>query len=112
MDFDVFAPGSSAADDSDLPTLRILAGGRLVLNAAAHRLLGGTAFVQLLWDADTDSIGIMPCAENDPDSHRVTVAAAQAIITSQEFIDAYDIAPSHGLSLAWDGRMLTAPVRR
>jgi hypothetical protein len=112
MDFDLFAPGSSAADDSDVPTLRILAGGRLVLNAAAHRLLGGTAFVQLLWDADTDSIGIMPSAESDPDSHRVAVASAQAIITSQEFIDAYDISPSHGLPMLWDGRTLIAATHR
>ncbi len=111
MDFDVFAPGQSATDDSDVPTLRILPRGRLVLNTAAWKLLGETAFVQLLWDADTDSIGIMPSAEGEPDSHRVAVTAAQAVITSHEFVDLYDIPQSHGLLMLWDGRMLIANAK-
>ncbi|MCU1414831.1 MAG: hypothetical protein JWN80_2171 [Microbacteriaceae bacterium] len=111
MDFDGFAPGHSAADYSDSAVLRVLVGGRLVLNAAAHGLLGGGAFVQLLWDADTDSIGILPSAEGDPDSHRLAITASQAIITSPEFVDLYGIPLSHGMPMEWDGRMLIAAVR-
>jgi hypothetical protein len=108
MNFEMFAPGRSSADGRGTPTLRILSGGRLVLNAAAQRSLGDTAFVQLFWDADTGRIGIMPSEQGNPDTFRVTTAPSQSIITSKAFVDAYKLPLSQRMRLAWDGRMWIA----
>jgi hypothetical protein len=112
MNFEMFAPGRSSADGRGIPTLRILSGGRLVLNAAAQRSLGNTTFVQLFWDADTGRIGIMPSEQGDPDTFRVTSAPSQSIITSKAFVDAYKLPLSQRMRLAWDGRMWIASTIR
>jgi len=108
MDFDRFAPGHTAADDEDEPTLRILSGGRLVFNAAAQRMLAGTGFVQLFWDADTAKMGIMPSAEDDPDSFPLITVAGQSIVTSQAFVDEFALPLSLRMTLGWDGSMWIA----
>jgi hypothetical protein len=108
MNFEMFAPGRSSAEGRGIPTLRILSGGRLVLNAAAQRSLGDTAFVQLFWDADTGRIGIMPSKDGDPDAFRVTTAPSQSIITSKAFVDTYKLPLSQTMRLGWDGRMWIA----
>ncbi len=108
MNFEKFAPGRSSADGRGVPTLRILSGGRLVLNAAAQRMLGDITFVQLLWDADTKRIGIMPSTQDDPDAFRVTTAPSQSIITSKAFVEAYKPPLSQRMALGWDGRMWIA----
>jgi hypothetical protein len=108
MNFEVFAPGRSSSDGRGTPTLRVLSAGRLVLNAAAQRLLGDTTFVQLLWDADTKRIGIMPAAQDAPDAFRVTTAPSQSIITSKAFVETYDLPLSKRMTLGWDGRMWIA----
>ncbi|HEY4269061.1 MAG TPA: hypothetical protein VGM94_12805 [Galbitalea sp.] len=79
-----------------------------MLNAAAQRLLGDTTFVQLLWDADTKRIGIMPAAQDAPDAFRVTTAPSQSIITSKAFVETYDLPLSKRMTLGWDGRMWIA----
>jgi hypothetical protein len=108
MNFELFAPGRSSADGRGTPSLRILSAGRLVLNAAAQRLLGDTTFVQLLWDADTKRIGIMPSTQEASDAFRVTSAPSQSIITSKAFVEAYDLPLSKRMALGWDGRMWIA----
>jgi hypothetical protein len=108
MNFEMFAPGRSAADERDIPTLRILRGGRLVLNAAAQRMIGDVGFVQLLWDDDTKRIGIAPSAQGDRDAFPVVTAPKQSIVTSKEFVEAYDLPLSLAMTLGWDGRMWIA----
>ncbi len=108
MNFEMFAPGRSSADGRGVPTLRVLSGGRLVLNAAAQRMLGDAAFVQLFWDADTGRIGIRPSAQGDEDSFKVTTAPSQSIITSKAFVETYKIPLSVRMRLGWDGRMWIA----
>jgi hypothetical protein len=107
MNFEVF-DGSNAGAGRGTPSIRILGGGRLVLNAAAQRLLGETAFVQLLWDADTKRIGLKATDQSDTKGFRVTVAPSQSIITSKAFVEAHDIPLSLRMLLAWEGTMWVA----
>jgi len=75
-----------------VPTLRVLSGGRLVLNAAAQRMIGDTTFVQLLSDPDTKRVRIKPTMEYDHLAFRVTTAPSQSIITSNAFVIEHKLA--------------------
>jgi hypothetical protein len=108
MNFEMFAPGRSSADGRGTPTVRILSGGRLILNAAAQRQLGDTSFVQLHWDADTNRIGIKPSSQEDADAFRVTTAPSQSIITSKAFVETYNLPLRKRMALEWDGGMWVA----
>jgi hypothetical protein len=106
--FELYEPERSSSSGRGVPTIRALNGGRLVLNAAAVRLLGDTSFVQLLWDTESKKIGLKPSTEGDPTSFRVTRAPSQAVITSKGFIDAHNVPQSQRMKLEWDGSMWVA----
>jgi hypothetical protein len=106
--FELYEPQRSSSSGRGVPTVRALSGGRLVLNAAAVRLIGETAFVQLLWDAEAKKIGLKPTTEADPAGFRVTRAPSQAIITSKGFIDANSIPYSQRMKLELDGEIWVA----
>jgi hypothetical protein len=108
MPFEVFEPGRSNAEGRGIPTLRVLSGGRLVLNAAALRMIGGITFVHLLWDEDTKRIGIKATSATDPSAFKVTRAPSQAIITSAAFVAENKLPHSQNMRLGWDGRMWIA----
>lgn len=110
MIFEVFEP-TRANPERGTPTIRIQSDGRLILNAAAKRLLGDTTFVQLLWEADTGRIGIKPTVETDPAAFRVAQAPSQAIITSKEFIAEHNLPHGQRMKLAWDGEQWVASTR-
>lgn len=108
MSFELFAPGRSAADEQGVPTLRILSGGRLVVNAEAQRMMGDVEFVQLFWDDETLQIGIMPSTGAEVDTFRLVRAPGQSIVTSQAFIDAYQPPLGKRMPLTWNGGMWVA----
>jgi hypothetical protein len=108
MPFEVFKPARSSAEGRGIPTLRVLSGGRLVLNAAALRMIGDVRFVQLLWDAGTKRIGIKSTSATDPSAFKVTRAPSQAIITSAAFVTENKLSHSLKMRLGWDGRMWIA----
>lgn len=109
MNFELFEPTRSNPDGRGVPTLRVLSGGRLVLNAAAKRLLGDTQNVQLLWDADAKRIGLKPVSADAPGaSFRVVKAPSQAVITSKEFVDAHALQHNQRMRLEWEDEMWVA----
>lgn len=108
MTFEQFAPGRSTADGQGVPTLRILSGGRLVLNAEAQRMIGDVDYVQLFWDDETRQIGIMPSAETAVDTFRLVRAPSQSIVTSQAFIDACQPPLGQRMPLTWEHDMWVA----
>lgn len=105
--FEPFQPTRSSGSGRGIPTLRILSGGRLVLNAAAMRLLEGVEHVRLLWDADTARIGIEPAAAG-ADTFKVSRSTSQATITSKEFVDRYKPPHSQRMRLEADGAIFIA----
>lgn len=88
--------------------VRVLSGGRLVLNAAGARLLDNLQWVELLWDSEAKKFGIRPAAQGDAAAFRVTYAPSQAVITSKEFIVTHELPYSQRMRLAWDGTMWVA----
>lgn len=106
--FEPFQPVRSSDSGRGVPTLRILSGGRLVLNAAAVRLLGGIEHVRLLWDAETRRIGIERAPEPSIDTFKVSRAASQATITSKEFVDRYALPHGQRMRLEQDGDLYVA----
>ncbi|MGV8912491.1 MAG: hypothetical protein ACOH14_07735 [Rhodoglobus sp.] len=108
MNFELFEPTRSNPAGRGTPTLRVQTGGRLILNAAAKRLLGDTAFVQLLWDSKTGRIALKPTTSADSAAFRVAVGPSQATITSKSFITAHNIPFNQRMKLEWDGRMWVA----
>jgi hypothetical protein len=107
--FEVFDTSSARADlESGLPTIHAVSEGRLRLNAAAARLLGNTAWVQLLWDDETKRIGIRPATESTDSALRVTRGTSQATITSKAFVTTYKLLYKKRMRLAWDGTMWVA----
>ncbi len=106
--FEPFQPVRSSDSGRGVPTLRILSGGRLVLNAAGVRLLAGVEHVRLLWDADTKRIGIAPASESSADTFKVSRAASQATITSKEFVDHYVLPHGQRMRLELDGDIYVA----
>lgn len=106
--FEPFQPMRSSDSGRGVPTLRILSGGRLVLNAAAMRLLAEVEHVRLLWDAETKRIGIEATAEPGADTFKVSRAASQATITSKEFVDRYQLPHSQRMLLERDGAIFVA----
>jgi hypothetical protein len=112
MIFKVHESSRSTSAGAGVPTIRALGGGRMVLNAAGQRLLGGCTHVQLLWDAETDRIGLKPSTANDPLAVRVTPSASQATITSTSFVKEHLAGPKTRLRLAWlDGILVASTVR-
>ena len=106
--FEPFQPERSSESGRGVPTIRILSGGRLVLNAAAVRLLGDVEHVRLLWDADTKRIGLEPVAAAGADTFKVSRSASQATITSKAYVDAYSLPPSQRMRLERDGAIFVA----
>jgi len=108
--FELYEPQRSSSGGRGVPTIRALSGGRLVLNAAAGRLIGETGFVQLLWDGDTRKIGLKPTTEADPAGFRVTRAPSQAVITCKGFVEAHSIDYGQRMRLEADGEMWVASL--
>lgn len=106
--FELYEPQRSTSSGRGVPVVRVLSGGRLVLNAAGARLLAGTTHVQLLWDAVGKKIGFRPTDGTAPGSFRVTFAPSQAVITSKGFIDEHQLRYSRRMRLDWEGDILTA----
>jgi hypothetical protein len=102
MIFELHEPARSSPSGRGVPTLRVVSGGRLILNAAAKRMLNGTKFVQLLWDPETKRIGLRPSDEGDVAAFRVADAPSQAVITSKSFVTANAIHSTQKMRLAWD----------
>lgn len=93
-----------------VPTLRVLSGGRLTLNAAGMRFIGDVEHVRLLWDAETRRIGIEPATSPGTDTFKVSRSASQATITSKEFVDRYQLPHSQRMLLERDGAMFVASI--
>ena len=108
MNFEVFERSRSDSGGRGVPTVRPLSAGRLVLNAAALRLLGDTTHVLLLWDASTKRMGIQPTDASHPNALRVTLSPSQGTITSKAFIVDNGIPHGQRMKLAWDGTMWIA----
>lgn len=106
--FEPFTPTRSSDSGRGVPTVRVLSGGRLVLNAAAMRLLDGVTDVRLLWDADTNRIGIEPVEAPGADTFKVSRGASQATITSKEFVDRYRLPISQRIRLEREGAIFVA----
>lgn len=106
--FEPFQPVRSSDSGRGVPALRILSGGRLVLNAAAMRLLAGVEHVRLLWDADTGRIGIEPASEPSADTFKVSRAASQATITSKEFVERFTLPIGQRMRLEHEGPIFVA----
>jgi hypothetical protein len=84
----------------------------MVLNAAGQRLLGGSTHVQLLWDEETQRLGLKPTSSDDPLAVRVSPSASQATITSTSFVNEHLAGPKTRLRLAWlDGILVACTVR-
>jgi len=108
MNFEVFERARSTSEGRGVPTVRPLSAGRLVLNAAAIRLLGDATHVLLLWDAATKRMGIQPTTADDPNAVRLTISPSQGTITSKAFIVDNGIPHGQRMKLAWDGTMWIA----
>ena len=109
--FELYEPSRSNSRGRGTPVLRVLSGGRLVLNAAATRLLEGTTHVLLLWNAEDREIGIKPTEPSDPKAFRVTLAPSQAVITSRGFVQEHELPYSARMPVRWDGEMWIASTR-
>lgn len=94
MIFEVHESPRSSSEGRGVPTLRIMTGGRLVLNAAAQRMLKGVSHVQLLWEADSKRIGIRSTDASDRAGVLISRAPSQATITSMSFVTAHAL-PLH-----------------
>ncbi|TXN29324.1 hypothetical protein [Lacisediminihabitans profunda] len=110
MIFELHEPTRSNQDGRGIATLRVVSGGRLILNAAAKRMLADmdTKFVQLLWDPETKRIGLRESSQDDPAAFRVADAPSQGIITSKSFITENEIEPGNKMRLVRDGDMWVA----
>jgi hypothetical protein len=108
MIFQPFEPERSTPDGRGVPTVRVRSGGRLILNAAGKRLLGDHEYVQLLWEQDTQRLGIKPTTEDDPLRVKVTDTPSQSTITSKAFVDAHAIPMDQRMRLAQHEDLIVA----
>lgn len=108
--FEVYEPERSTSAGRGVPVVYVLSGGRLILNAAAVRLLGDSTSVQLLWDATTKKVGIKPTSDDDPKGFRVSRAPSQATITSKGFVEKHELPYKTRMRVARDGDTLVASV--
>lgn len=106
--FEVFNP-QAATSGRGVPVIYALSAGRLILNAAATRLVGDTDWVQLLWDAETKRIGLRPVEQGDLHAVRIVRSPSQSVITSKPFVDEHNLAAKkQRMRLAWDGQAWVA----
>lgn len=110
MIFKPFEPTQSTASGSGVPTVRVRADGRLILNAAATRALGDTEYVQLLWDEETARFAIRATASSDPARVRIVRAPSQSTITSKAFVTEYGLPTGQRIPLQPEGDMLVASI--
>jgi hypothetical protein len=105
--FEPFDP-ASAETPRRTPVIYVLSAGRLILNAAAARLIGDTEWVRLYWEEETKRIGLKPESAAGEGVFRVTRGESQATITSKAFVDAYKLPYKKRMRLEWDGTLWVA----
>lgn len=104
--FEPFDPQQAGARGT--PVIYVLSEGRLILNAAAGRLLAGVEWVQLLWDSDTKRIGLRATTAQDPLALKITPGNSQSTITSKAFVIAHGLPYKVRMLLARDGDLWVA----
>jgi len=67
--FEVFQ--KSSAPVSKVPTVTVQRRGIMSMNRASHRLIGEPEFVELLWDAERQVIGLRPTDSSNPNAYPV-----------------------------------------
>ena len=104
--FEPFDPRSAGARGT--PVIYVLSEGRIVLNAAAGRLLADVDWVQLHWDDDTKRIGLKATTAADPLALKLTRGNSQSTITSKAFVAARELPYKRRMLLELDGDLWVA----
>lgn len=98
MGFETFEPLPTEAPRR-VATIRFLGKGRVGFNAAAARLLSDWTHMRLLFDSDTDQIGLEPTDASDSLGYKITHSDSSAVITAPGFADRYDLHFRYAITL-------------
>jgi len=91
------APARESRRAPAIPSLSIYSNGTIRLSLSAVAMLGDPAptFLQLLWDPETETLGLRPVASRLRGAARLNVNMAQAngLLTSLTFFEAHQLLP-------------------
>ena len=91
--FDLFKPHKTRPSKKVEAVVTVNPNGRIIFNKRATELLGSKYFCMLGYDANNQTLGILPLDDHETNSFPVRYAAKGAYIGAKKFFRHFDILP-------------------